>query len=79
MSKRLVRWNTECSDKVWNQKMSKIPLSLYYVGHLLLDMSPALQYGLHAQGDSEGENYIFIFWIAFSLGMEACAHCQVEN
>lgn len=42
-------------------------------------MSPALQYGLHAQGDSEGENYIFIFWIAFSLGMEACAHFQVEN
>lgn len=62
-----------------SKKMSKIPLSLYYVGHLLLDMSPALQCILHAQGDSEGENCIFIFGIAFSLGMEACAHFQTEN
>lgn len=42
-------------------------------------MSPALQCGLYTQGESAGKNYILIFGIAFSLGMEACAHFQVEN
>lgn len=43
-------------NKMRQIKSIKIPVSAFYVGHLLLSIEPNLKCGLYTQGDSTGEN-----------------------
>lgn len=38
------------------KKSIKMPVSVFYVGHLLLSIETSLKCGLYTQGDSTGEN-----------------------
>ena len=43
-------------NKMRQQKSIKMPVSVFYVGVLLLSIEPDLKCGLYTQGDFTGEN-----------------------
>lgn len=59
MSKRLERLKKYKINKMRQKKSIKMPVSVFYVGALLLSIEPDLKCGLYTQGDSTGENQLF--------------------
>lgn len=52
-SERLKKIQTKQNEA---KKSIKMPVSVFYVGHLLLSIETSLKCGLYTQGDSTGEN-----------------------